>query len=63
MQVWRAELARVTADFESRRVRVTEGGKRLATICHHLQAAHLTKTQWRDKWGVRPLPHRGDRFR
>ena len=31
LQVLRAELSRVSTDFECRRVRVTEGGKRLAT--------------------------------
>jgi IS605 OrfB family transposase len=50
LQVLRAELARVTADFEARRVRVVEGGKRLAKARHHLEAAHLTRTQWRQHW-------------
>jgi hypothetical protein len=50
LQVLRAELARVTADFEGRRVRVVEGGKRLAKARQHLDAAGLTETQWRQKW-------------
>nr|WP_325504645.1 hypothetical protein [Mycobacterium sp.] len=29
---------------------VTEGGKRLAKIRHHLQTANLTETQWRRRW-------------
>lgn len=51
LQVLRAELARVTADFEVGRVHVVEGSKRLAKIRHHLHAADLTETQWRQKWG------------
>src|ERR1700737_1876227 len=50
LQVLGAELARVTADFEGRRVRVVEGGKRLAKARQHLDAAGLTKTQWRQNW-------------
>jgi predicted transcriptional regulator len=50
LQVLRAELARVTADFLNRRVRVVEGGKRLANSRHHLGAADLTETQWRQRW-------------
>ncbi len=50
LQVLRAELSRVSTDFECRRVRVTEGGKRLAKVRHHLEAAGLTRTQWREKW-------------
>jgi IS605 OrfB family transposase len=50
LQVLRAELARVTTDFANRRVRVVEGGKRLANTRHHLDAAHLTPEEWRRKW-------------
>jgi predicted transcriptional regulator len=50
LQVLRAELARVTADFESCRVHVVEGGKRLAKSRHQLDAADLTLDQWRQKW-------------
>ncbi len=50
LQVLRAELARVSTDFEGRRVRVVKGGKRLAKTRHHLDAADLTLTEWRHKW-------------
>ena len=50
LQVLRAELARVSADFENRRVRVVEGGKRLAKTRHHLDAANLTLPEWRQRW-------------
>jgi IS605 OrfB family transposase len=50
VQVLRAKLARVSSDFEGRRVRVVQGGKRLAKIRHHLDAADLTETQWRQRW-------------
>src|ERR1700737_4780494 len=50
LQVLRAELASITTDFTNRRVHVVEGGKRLARIRHHLDAADLTETQWRRKW-------------
>jgi hypothetical protein len=50
LQVLRAELARVTTDFQARRVRVVGGGKRLAKARQHLDAAHLSETGWRLKW-------------
>jgi hypothetical protein len=50
LQVLRAELDRVCTDFESRRVHVVVGGKRLANSRHHLDAADLTETGWRQKW-------------
>jgi hypothetical protein len=50
VQVLGAELACVSADFENRRVHVTEGGKQLAKIRHHLDAAGLTEAEWRQKW-------------
>jgi predicted transcriptional regulator len=50
LQALRAELARVIRDFESRRVRVVEGGRRLATSRHHLDAAGLTEIEWRQRW-------------
>jgi hypothetical protein len=50
LQVLGAELARVSTDFQSPRVRVVQGGKRLAKARHHLDAAHLTETGWRLKW-------------
>jgi IS605 OrfB family transposase len=50
LQVLRAGLARVSGDFESRRVHVVEGGQRLANSRHHLDAADLTETDWQQKW-------------
>jgi IS605 OrfB family transposase len=50
LQSLRAELARVSADRDSGRVRITEGGKRLAQIRHNLQAAGLTVAGWRQAW-------------
>ena len=50
LQLLRAELARVTADFQSGRVHVVDGGKRLAKSRHHLNAAHLTEAEWRQQW-------------
>ena len=50
LQVLRAEMARVTRDFQSRRVHVVEGGKRLAKTRQNLGAAGLTENQWRHKW-------------
>jgi hypothetical protein len=50
LQVLRAELGRVTADRDDRVVHVVEGGKRLAKTRHHLDAANLTLSGWRDRW-------------
>jgi hypothetical protein len=50
LQVLRAELNRVSADWDHHRVRVTEGGKRLAKTRHHLPAANLTESGWREQW-------------
>jgi hypothetical protein len=52
LQHLRAELARMQADRADRRVRVTEGGKRLAHTRHHLDAAGLTTDEWRQKWAA-----------
>ncbi|WP_245182787.1 transposase [Streptomyces montanisoli] len=43
-------LARERADWETGRVRVVRGGKRLARTRHHLPAAQLTQAQWRQRW-------------
>ena len=45
-----ARLSRVTADRDAGRVRVTEGGKRLAKTRHNLKAAGLTTAGWREAW-------------
>jgi IS605 OrfB family transposase len=50
LQSLRAELARVIADRDSGRVRVAEGGKRLARTRHNLQAAGLTTARRREAW-------------
>jgi IS605 OrfB family transposase len=50
LQHLRGELARAEADRSAQRVRVVEGGKRLAKIRHHLDDAGLTVDAWRDHW-------------
>jgi IS605 OrfB family transposase len=50
LQHLRAELARAQAERADNRVRVVEGGKRLARIRHHLDAAELKREPWRDRW-------------
>jgi hypothetical protein len=50
LQVLRAELGRVCADRDNRRVRVVDGGKRLAKTRHNLPAANLTESGWREEW-------------
>ena len=50
LQHLRAELARVEADRSAHRVRVVEGGKRLAKTRHHLDDAGLSVDQWRQRW-------------
>jgi len=50
LQRLRAELGRVTVDWDNKRVHVTEGGKRLAKTRHNLPAANLTMPEWREKW-------------
>jgi hypothetical protein len=50
LQHLHAELARAQADRADRRVRVVEGGNRLAKTRHHLDTAGLTPMQWRDRW-------------
>ena len=50
LQHLRAELTRAEAEREENRVRVVEGGNRLAQTRHHLDTAGLTPSQWRDRW-------------
>jgi hypothetical protein len=50
LQVLRAELGRVCADCDAHRVRVVEGGKRLAKTRHNLEAANLAPSGWREEW-------------
>ena len=51
LQRLRAQLHRVCADWDEKRVHVVEGGKRLAKTRHHLDGASLTLAGWRDNWG------------
>jgi IS605 OrfB family transposase len=50
LQRLRATLGRVSADRDNHRVRVTDGGKRLAKTRHNLDAAELTLDGWREEW-------------
>jgi IS605 OrfB family transposase len=50
LQSLRAELQRVTADRDSKRVRVTEGGRERAKTRHNLNAAGLNPATWREAW-------------
>ncbi|UQX09905.1 hypothetical protein [Candidatus Mycobacterium methanotrophicum] len=50
VQHLRAVLARTEEDRRNHRVRVVEGGKRLAGIRHHLDDAGLTVDGWRRRW-------------
>ncbi|MET9249013.1 IS200/IS605 family accessory protein TnpB-related protein [Nonomuraea sp. NPDC003709] len=43
-------LKRRKADHQAGRVRVVRGGKRLARTRHHLDAAGLTESEWRNRW-------------
>ncbi|MGW3564584.1 IS200/IS605 family accessory protein TnpB-related protein [Streptomyces sp. NPDC000941] len=43
-------LERERADHAAGTVHVARGGKRLARTRHHLDAAGLTKAQWRQRW-------------
>ncbi|WP_406470195.1 transposase [Streptomyces hirsutus] len=50
LQVLEDRLARERAAWEAGRVRVVRGGGRLARTRHHLPAAQLTESQWRERW-------------
>jgi IS605 OrfB family transposase len=50
VQHLRAELAKAHKERAQNRVRVVEGGRRLAATRHHLEAARLSEVQWRDGW-------------
>jgi hypothetical protein len=52
LQVLRGQLAQAEDDRRNRRVRVTEGGKRLAHTRHHLDDAGLTVAEWTEKWAA-----------
>ncbi|MEU3556899.1 IS200/IS605 family accessory protein TnpB-related protein [Streptomyces fragilis] len=50
LRVLEARHTQVAADWETGRVRVVRGGKRLATTRHHLEEAGLTEYGWRVRW-------------
>jgi hypothetical protein len=50
LQRLRATLDRVSADRDSHRVHVVDGGKRLAKTRHNLDSASLTVSGWREEW-------------
>lgn len=50
LQHLRGELARAEAERADNRVRMVEGGKRLAKTRQHLDTAGLTPSRWRDRW-------------
>ncbi|MER5691328.1 IS200/IS605 family accessory protein TnpB-related protein [Streptomyces mirabilis] len=50
LHVLEDRLAAERADREAGLVQVVRGGKRLARIRHHLDAAQLTEDQWRELW-------------
>ncbi|MET9376048.1 IS200/IS605 family accessory protein TnpB-related protein [Streptomyces sp. NPDC002992] len=45
-----ARLEAARADWQSGRVRVVRGGRRLLNSRHHLADAQLTEEQWRERW-------------
>ncbi|MFI9838124.1 IS200/IS605 family accessory protein TnpB-related protein [Nonomuraea sp. NPDC051941] len=50
LRVLANRLAALRADWQGGRVRIVRGGKRLAGMRHHLEAAHLDEAQWRARW-------------
>ncbi len=50
LQRLRAELGRVSADWDNKRVHVVEGGKRLAKTRHNLPAPERAVSGWREQW-------------
>jgi hypothetical protein len=50
LQSLKASLRRAIVERDSGRVRVTEGGRRLAKVRHSLQAARLSLDNWREAW-------------
>ncbi|WP_405652586.1 IS200/IS605 family accessory protein TnpB-related protein [Streptomyces sp. NBC_00019] len=50
LHVLEDRLAGVRADREAGIVHVVRGGKRLARTRHHLEAAQLTESVWRQRW-------------
>lgn len=50
LQTLSARLTRVEAQLVAGRVSVVRGGRRLLRLRHHLEAAELTESQWRQRW-------------
>ncbi|MFI6734830.1 IS200/IS605 family accessory protein TnpB-related protein [Nonomuraea sp. NPDC050451] len=50
LRVLADRLAVVRADWQGGRVRIVRGGKRLAGVRHHLEAAGLEEHEWRARW-------------
>jgi hypothetical protein len=50
LQRLQLEMARAQADRDAHRVRVVEGGKRLARTRHNLDSANMALHEWREKW-------------
>ncbi|WP_408964408.1 IS200/IS605 family accessory protein TnpB-related protein [Nonomuraea angiospora] len=50
LRVLADRLAAVRADWQAGLVRIVRGGKRLAGMRHHLQAAGLEEHEWRARW-------------
>jgi len=55
LQTLSARLARVEARLVVGRVSVVRGGRRLLRLRHHLEAAELTESQWRQRWAAERL--------
>ncbi len=50
LHVLQDRLSVVRADREAGVVHVVRGGRHLLTTRHHLEEAHLTEAQWRERW-------------
>ncbi|MEU6009963.1 IS200/IS605 family accessory protein TnpB-related protein [Streptomyces sp. NPDC047453] len=50
LRVLEDRLERVRADWESGRVRVVRGGRKLLHARHHLQDARMSEADWRQRW-------------
>jgi len=55
LQMLTARLTRVEARLAAGRVSVVRGGRRLLRLRHHLEAAKLTESQWRQRWAAERL--------
>jgi hypothetical protein len=55
LQTLSTRLARVEARLAVGRVSVVRGGRRLLRLRHHLEAAELTESQWRQRWAAERL--------